>query len=96
MKYSDVVGLADKELVKKANEIRKQLFEARMKNALGQLGNSGTIREMRKDIARLQTALTAKIRAAVGAGAPVKKKATKTSKRSATAGRAKKAAAKKG
>ena len=63
MKYADIVGLSDKELNKKAKELREQLFEARMKNALGQLTNPMTIREARRDIARLQTALRVKSKA---------------------------------
>lgn len=60
MKYADVSGLSEKELVKKTKELRGQLFEARMKNALGQMANPMTIRAMRRDVARLQTALRAK------------------------------------
>jgi len=60
MKYADIAGLSDKELVKKAKDLGKQVFEAKMKNALGQLANPMTIRQMRRDIARLKTALTAK------------------------------------
>lgn len=60
MKYADISGLSGKELVKKAKELRSQMFEARMKNALGQLSNPMTIRSMRRDVARLKTALRAK------------------------------------
>ena len=62
MKYADIAGLSVKELVKKMKEVRKQVFEASMKNALGQLANPMTIRGMRRDIARMQTALTAQAR----------------------------------
>lgn len=60
MKYADVSGLEPKELVKKANELRGQLFETRMKNALGQVANPMTIRHIRRDLARIQTALRSK------------------------------------
>lgn len=60
MKFSEVAGLADKELLKKSSELRTRMFEARMKNALGQLANPMEIREMRRDLARLKTAATAK------------------------------------
>lgn len=60
MKYADIAGLSEKDLLKKTKELRQQLFEARMKNALGQLGNPMVIRSTRRDIARLQTALRAK------------------------------------
>lgn len=60
MKYADVAGLAGKDLAKKTKELRVELFEARMKNSLGQLANPMSIREMRRDIARLNTAKAAK------------------------------------
>lgn len=68
MKYADIAGLAEKELVKRIKELRKEVFEARMKNALGQLANPMTIRWARRDIARLQTALSAKKLAAGAVG----------------------------
>lgn len=76
MKYADVSGLSDKDLVKKAKELRTQMFEARMKNALGQLANPMSIREMRRDVARVKTALAAK-----GKEAPAKKTASKGKKK---------------
>ncbi len=60
MKYEDVKGLSEKDLVKKSKELREQMFEMRMKNALGQLSNPMTIRAARRDIARIHTALRAK------------------------------------
>jgi large subunit ribosomal protein L29 len=63
MKYADIAGMSDSELSKKTKELREQLFEARMKNALGQLSNPMTIRFLRRDVARLQTALRAKAKA---------------------------------
>lgn len=68
MKYADISGLSEKELLKKRTELREQLFEARMKNALGQLANPMVIRSARRDIARLQTALNAKKAAAGSKG----------------------------
>lgn len=60
MKYADISGLSQSELVNKTKELRQEMFEARMKNALGQLANPMVIRSTRRDIARLQTALRAK------------------------------------
>ncbi len=60
MKYEDISGLSAKDLTKKAIEARSTMFEARMKNSLGQLANPMTIREARRDIARLRTAAAAK------------------------------------
>lgn len=60
MNYADISGLSETELRKKSNELRAKMFEATMKNALGQLQNPMEIRSMRRDVARLQTALAAK------------------------------------
>lgn len=60
MKYTEIAGLSEKELRKQTVELRKQMFEGRMKNALGQLANPMSIREARRNIARLQTALRMK------------------------------------
>ena len=60
MKYADISGLSEKELAKKKKGMRQELFEARMKNAMGQLTNPMSIRVLRRDIARLNTALSAK------------------------------------
>ncbi len=60
MKFKDVKGLPPKEITKKATELKKDLFEMKIKNSLGQLNNPVQIREARKNVARLLTALNAK------------------------------------
>ncbi len=50
--------LAPAEITKRLKVSDKELFEARMKNKLGQLANPLIIRKMRKDIARLKTMQT--------------------------------------
>ena len=60
MKYEEIAGLSAAELNRKTKELRQQLFTARMKNALGQMTNPMEIRDLRRDIARLKTAATAK------------------------------------
>lgn len=60
MKYQDISGLKKEELAKKAKELKADLFQLRMKNSLGQLGNPLEIRYLRKDIARIATALKVK------------------------------------
>ncbi|MEK7358615.1 MAG: 50S ribosomal protein L29, partial [Bdellovibrionota bacterium] len=78
MNYADVKGLSDKDLLKKSKELRTEMFQARMKNALGQLANPMTIRNLRRDVARLKTAATAKVNAASAkAAAPKAKPAAK-------------------
>lgn len=96
MKYADISGLSDRELMKKQRDLRQQMFEANMKNALGQLTNPMTIREMRRDIARLNTAMTAKSQGLAGGetkASPAKarsaKKAAKTATSTSTKSKAK-------
>lgn len=60
MKYTDIKEMGTDELVKKRKEIVEGLFQARMKNHLGQLGNPLEIRQLRRDRARIETALTQK------------------------------------
>ena len=60
MKYAEMSGLAAKEIQKKLTQLETDMFEASMKNSLGQLANPMEIRSHRRDIARLKTALTAK------------------------------------
>lgn len=61
MKFADVTGMTVEELRKKATEIRSELFEAKMKNQMGQLNNPIRIRQLRRDVARLHTAMTEKL-----------------------------------
>ncbi len=60
MEYSELAALSGAELKKRINETRATMFEARMKNALGQLANPMVIRQGRREVARMQTALNAK------------------------------------
>ncbi len=60
MKFSEVRNLTENEVRVKLREVRKNLFEARMKNSMGQLTNPLSIREMRRDVARLNTVLRQK------------------------------------
>ena len=58
MNFEDVKNLSTVELHKKMRDTKEKLFEAKMKNAMGQLTNPMQIRTMRRDIAKLRTALT--------------------------------------
>ena len=60
MKFEDVSGLSVDELKKKDVELRRNLFEMKMKNSLGQLANPLVIRFTRRDIARVKTAISQK------------------------------------
>lgn len=57
MKYADIKDLSQKDLRSKINELRRTLFEDGMKNRMGQLSNPLALRQARRDIARLKTAL---------------------------------------
>ena len=58
MNFEDVKNLSTVELHKKLRDTKEKMFEAKMKNAMGQLTNPMQIRTMRRDIAKLRTALT--------------------------------------
>ena len=60
MKFEDIAGMKLEELKVKAKELKVDLFNLKMKNSLGQLGNPLEIRYARKDIARLNTAIKQK------------------------------------
>ena len=60
MKFSDVKDLNDVEINKKIRETKEKLFDAKMKNSMGQMTSPISIRQMRRDVARLKTALTMK------------------------------------
>ena len=53
-----------KDLVKKRGELRKDLHASKMKNALRSLSQTHTITKLKRDIARINTVLTSKIKAA--------------------------------
>ncbi len=52
---TEVRQLGDSELVGRLAETRRELFNLRFQQATGQLDNSGRLREVRRDIARLAT-----------------------------------------
>jgi large subunit ribosomal protein L29 len=60
MKYTEIADQTVAELKKKKKTLANDLFQSKMKNNLGQLANPITIRDLRKDIARVNTALSQK------------------------------------
>lgn len=58
--FQDLVDKSPKELVLMRRDLKKQLFEARMKNAIKSLKETHIISVLRKNVARLNTALTTK------------------------------------
>jgi large subunit ribosomal protein L29 len=60
MLSKDLLEKSMKELVSLRRDLKKQLFDARMKNALKSLKETHTISVLKKNIARINTALTSK------------------------------------
>lgn len=58
--FKDLVWRTAKDLVALRRDFKKQLFELRMKNALKSLKETHQIAVLRKEIARINTALTSK------------------------------------
>ena len=57
MKVNELRKLSDKELVKKIQESKKELFDLRLKQSTGSLDKPSKVRELRKDVARMNTIL---------------------------------------
>ncbi len=60
MKYTDLEAKSLEELEKLLKEKKQELFTLRVKLKTMQLTNTSEIRATRKDIARINTAITAK------------------------------------
>lgn len=59
MKYSDIKDMSFSDLTKKRKELIGDVLLLKMKNSIGQLSNPIEIRNIRKSIARINTALKA-------------------------------------
>ena len=63
-KYMDSLNAkTTAELTKELTDAKKELFNLRFQNATNQLDNTARITEVRKNIARIQTVMTAKSKA---------------------------------
>ena len=60
MKFSDIENKSVTELIKQKNDLSAKLFDMKMKNTLGQLAAPHQIRNMRRDIAKINTVLVRK------------------------------------
>ncbi|MDG2335474.1 MAG: 50S ribosomal protein L29 [Myxococcota bacterium] len=60
MEAAEIRKLAVGELEQKVREIRDELFNARVKHATGQLEDTAKLSRLRKQIARVETALQEK------------------------------------
>ena len=58
MKSSDLKKISTEELVKKRNESTQELFNLKFQLHTGRLENTSKLKNIRKDIARINTILT--------------------------------------
>jgi large subunit ribosomal protein L29 len=61
MKFIEIKDLSVVELKKKRTTLSEELFQARIKNSIGQLSNPIQIKNLRRDIARINTAIVKKV-----------------------------------
>ena len=57
MKAEKFRDLGEKELEAKEDDLREEIFRARIQKATGQLDQTGKVRALRKDLARVKTLL---------------------------------------
>ena len=62
MKVAEVRELGVEELERRVAETRRELFNLRFQHATGQLENTGQLKEVKRNIARLLTVLKSKQR----------------------------------
>jgi large subunit ribosomal protein L29 len=67
MTSKEIRDLAPAEITTKLREVREQLLQLRMRRQTGQVEKTHELRTLRKDVARLETILNEKKRAAVAA-----------------------------
>jgi large subunit ribosomal protein L29 len=60
MKMSDIRPLTDDQLKDEIAKLKKEQFNLRFQKASGQLEKTARVRQLRRDIARLRTAETAR------------------------------------
>jgi large subunit ribosomal protein L29 len=60
----DLKNKSDAELAQELTDAKKELFNLRFQNATNQLDNTARIKEVRRNIARIQTVITANAKAA--------------------------------
>ena len=62
MKFQDIKDLTVDELRKRERTLRQEWTDTRLKHSLGQIASPIKVREIRRDIARIKTALGAKLK----------------------------------
>ena len=63
MKAIDVRAQSDDQLAEQLEDLQKEAFNLRFRKASGQLENTARVRELRRDIARINTILGERRRA---------------------------------
>ncbi|MBI1327728.1 MAG: 50S ribosomal protein L29 [Alphaproteobacteria bacterium] len=78
MKAADLKGKTKDEMEKQILALRKEQLNLRLQKTAGTLETTARFRAVRRDIARLKTALTALEKGTAEGGKPAAKKAAKT------------------
>ncbi len=68
MKIEEIRGLKEAELGRKAEELRRERFQLRVQQQTGQLEKPNRLREIRRTIARIETAKAEVRHASLGKG----------------------------
>ena len=58
MKFAELKDLTAQELTARGNELRRELFNLRLQKASAQLEKTARLRTLRRELARIETALT--------------------------------------
>lgn len=61
MKFTEIKDLTVEELRVRSQQLREELFAMKMKHSLGQVNNPVEIRFKRRDLAKVLTAMNAKL-----------------------------------
>ena len=69
MKLEDILNLTPAELGARKRELKNEIFHLRLQQQSGQLENPSLLKELRREIARVETIATQKARAAAAAKA---------------------------
>ncbi|MGH1481739.1 MAG: 50S ribosomal protein L29 [Geminicoccales bacterium] len=67
MKAEELRGKTQDQLKEQLMDLKKEQFNLRFQQASGQLENTARVREVRRDIARIKTVLTASVSASQAA-----------------------------
>ncbi len=64
MKPADIRAMSDDQLKEELLKLKKEQFNLRFQKATGQLENTARVRQVRRDVARIKTEMTARARRA--------------------------------